>query len=130
VPEVAHLGVEADVDGRATRAALVPRHQRVGRRIALRCVQLVMDGQGVIWIQLERPWHVQIARVGFEGPSEVEAGQRGDRISCRGAGHKGARDCQHASAKSRSPIEQWRPDETELDADVSPKIDAFSMREP
>eukprot|EP00962_Isochrysis_galbana_P005770 scaffold1557_cov108-Isochrysis_galbana.AAC.4 len=43
VPEVTHLSVEPYVDGRAARAALVPRHQRVGRRIALRRVQLIMD---------------------------------------------------------------------------------------
>ena len=52
--EEAHLGVQSDVDRRATRAALMPSNEGVLGWIALRRVELVCSGraihtQGLSW---------------------------------------------------------------------------------
>ena len=94
--EVAHLGVEPDVDRRAARAALVPRDERVGRRVVLRHVELVVDFQAVVVRQLERAGDGEVAAVRLERPRRVaEAGQVGDEVRRRRGGGRGREQREH-----------------------------------
>eukprot|EP00966_Prymnesium_polylepis_P253641 5862587-Prymnesium_polylepis.2 len=60
----------------------MPRYNGSARRVLLRGVELVVDGERVVIVQGERAGHGEVARVDVERPrlERLEAGQVGDQV--------------------------------------------------
>ena len=103
--EVAHLSIQAHLDRRAARPALVPGGDWVGLRVTLGGVELVVDGERIVYVLLEGSRYLEKAAVHVEGLREV-AWQLRDLV-CSGGRESGSRGHSGAEEEARHfPVQE------------------------